>query len=375
MKWLGLIVLGFLAVSTAQAQELPSDVAEPYLAYSQALEARDWETARVQARLAWRAAMDADIDPETAAVLSDNYAQLAAAFQEFEDARDAYRNAAELYEEAGAGPDILAELWTGAASAALHAGDHRDAIRCADTAGDIAQNADSLDEAVRAELLFNSRAVQANAHWLNGRLRAAARRAREALGAAGSMTEPNYPRYGLVAFIDGVEQAIDANYLDGAFRLTEAYRYLPDQQRVLFHWVGYARDQLDEEQQSELLDRLSEAGLVGGASGDSDPWSDFNPVEAYGEAWVDALPVRRVPPRYPPDAAAVGAEGVALVMFTVTEEGRVEDGEILFSIPFREFGVASLRAISRWDYTPATLNGEPVRREGVITQMQFVLDN
>lgn len=374
VKWACVTILAFLAVSAAKAQDLPAEVGEAYVAYTQAVEAQDWETARTQARRAWTAARDQDIDPETVAVLSDNYAQLAAAFREFEDARDAYRDAAEFYEAAGAGDDILAELWTSAAEAALHAGDHSDAIRCADTAGDLAENARGISLEVRAELLFNSRALQANAFWLNGRLRLAGVRAREALEAAETIPVSNPSRYGLIAFIDGVDQAIDLDYEEAAFRMTQAYHYLENQRRPIRYWADYARDRLDDEERARLFRRITDSGIVtepSTARERSGSASDESGIERR----VDAIPLRRRPPQYPRAAQRHGLAGVALLQFAVTEAGTVDDIEVLFSIPFSDFGEAAVEAAEAWEYEPATVDGVPVRREGVVVQMQFVLED
>lgn len=62
----------------------------PYVAYTEAMEARDYNAAMAAAREAWRTASELGVDLETTAILADNYAQLADALGNHESARDAY---------------------------------------------------------------------------------------------------------------------------------------------------------------------------------------------------------------------------------------------------------------------------------------------
>lgn len=370
--FIALLAAGVAA--SASAQELPAEVAEAYSAYVAAGEARDFEAAKSAAREAWQAAERLGVDAETTAILADNYAQLAGALGEHAAASEAYNAAAELLSRTEQPAEIIAETWILAARSALAAGENRTARRYADTAGDLAEEIEGGDPAVRANLIFSSRAVQSNAHWLDGQVSNAAARAREAMAAAEVANLTENPSFGLMAFILGVQETIRYDYEEAAYRMTQAYAYLPDQRRILTYWVNYARDQLDTEERAALLDRLSDLDMQGAqvpAAPDADVVAGF---EAQGE-FVDALPERRVPPEYPRGAAVGGFDGVTLLEFTVNERGRVTDIEVIFSLPFSDFGTLAERAMARWRYTPATLDGVPVDRPGVTTLFQFELQD
>lgn len=378
-KRLWWISLAVLLAGAAHAQDLPAEVTGPYVAYTEAMEARDYSAAMAAAEEAWRTASELGVDLETTAILADNYAQLAGALGDHENARDAYRAAAEMLAETGAGPDLVAETWALAASSALNARDYRDALRCADTAGDIAENADELDPRTRAVLAFTSRAIQANAHWFEGHITRAGARAGEAMEAAESFDLTDNGRFGLTAFILGATHAMQKEYPEAAHRLTQAYYFMPDQRRPLAIWARHARSYLDESEREALLARLEREGLVEEREAlvdeEADEFADGGEGADDGVVRVDAAPVRRTPPSYPRDAARAGYEGVALLQFAVDAQGRPTDIEVVFSLPFREFGEEAREAVENWRYTPATEDGVPRRRDGVVTQVEFVLED
>lgn len=369
------VILSVVLFGAAHAQGIPDEIAEPYVAYTEALEARDFPVALEAAEQAWRAAKRLDFDPETTATLADNYAMLASALGEHEAARDAYREVAQTLTELDGSAFIIAETWILAARAALAAGDNRDAIRCADTAGDLIENVEDIDAQVQAELTFSSRAIHSNALWLQGRMNAAAMRAQEAMTAAEGFDLADNQSYGMMTFILGAVAAMERRFDEAAFRLTQAYVYVPEQREFLELWVQYARGELDERAQAALLDRIAASRLMVDAlppqrNAADNPWSANAPG---ADSRVDAAPLDRRPPRYPGTALMGGFTGIALVQFSVDEEGRTADAEVLISIPYSDFGEAALRAVRRWRYTPATVNGVPVVREGVVTQLEFVL--
>lgn len=380
MSRFGSILLVLLLAGAARAQDLPAAVADPYVAYTNSMEARDYRAALTAAEQAWSAAARLEIDPMTKAILADNYAQLADGLGEYAQARDAYRAAAELLTESGAEPDLLSETWALAAGAALNAQDFREALRCADTAGDLAENADGMPPRTRAVLTFTSRAIQANAHWFEGHIRNAGVRAAEAMEAAETFDLTDHARFGLTAFILGATHAMKKEYPDAAYRLTQAYHHLPEQRRPLAIWAQHARNNLDDDEREALLTRLEREGLVDDqASIEDDEDNADTPPHAQPQSEeeverVDAAPVRRGAPSYPAAALRAGYEGVAVVQFAVDEQGRTSDIEVIFSLPFREFGEEVVEAVRGWRYTPATENGSPRRQEGLVTQIEFLLE-
>lgn len=370
LKLFSAVILAAGLSCAAAAQDLPDDVGEAYVAYTQAIEAGDYAAAAASARTAWCAAERGEVDPETTAILADNYAQLASALGEHVDAGEAYEAAAELLTEAGAAGDMVADTWILAANAALNAGENRLAMRHADAAGDLAESLTGIDPARRAGMVFLSRSVHANALWLDGRPLGAGMRAREAMAAAEAEGLAPNARYGLTAFILGAAHAIELEYDEAAFRLTQAVHHMDSERQGLSVWAQYVRSQLNAEERLELLARLEAEGLIEqGEAGDiDDAAQDERP-----EGWVDASPRRRQPPDYPSDAERVGAEGVALIEFAIDERGRTTDVEVVIAAPYAVFGSASVEAIERWRYDPATVNGEAVRRHGMLTQIEYVM--
>lgn len=354
----------------ADAQHLPDAVAEAYVAYTEAVEAGDYEAAARSARTAWRAAESGGVDAETTAILADNYAQLASALVEHAGAGDAYETAAGLLNQAGAAGELVADTWILAANAALNAGDHRGTIQRADTAGDLAESLDEIDPARRAGLVFFSRSLHANALWLDGRPRGAGMRAAEAMAAAeGHDLAPN-PRYGLTAFILGAANALELDFDAAAFRFAEALEYMESERRGLSIWAQYARSRLDEDERLDLLARLDAAGLID--PGDEEDAGAPDEVDR-PDGWIDAEPIRRRPPEYPFNVRQAGAEGLALIEFTIDERGRTRDIEVVISVPFSDFGAAAVEAVEDWRYTPASVNGDAVRRDGLITQFEYTM--
>ncbi len=375
MRLIPLVLVGFFLTFPAFAQDLPDAVATPYIAYSSAMEAEDFEAARTAARQAVRAAQRVELDAATTAILADNYAQLSEVLQDFSAAAAAYRQSAELHQQSGASVDVVAPMWLRASNAALIAGETNDAVRHADAAADMAENADALDAALQARLVFSGRALQAHGLWRNGRIRNADDRAREALSIADANETLTQSRlYPLMTFINGAVYAIDRDHLAAAYRLSQAFKLMPQQRDALGYWIGYIRGQMTESERERLLELIVEGDLlVDDASGGTLFDGEFALHDEPG--FVDAEPLRRRPPDYPATVAAAGFEGIALIRFSVTEDGAVADPEVVLSIPFAEFGDSAERAVRRWRYQPATLNGQPIRRDGVVTQFHYALAN
>jgi protein TonB len=85
---------------------------------------------------------------------------------------------------------------------------------------------------------------------------------------------------------------------------------------------------------------------------------DRGPVRVGGAITAPAL-VSRVEPEYPPLAVQAQVQGVVILEAIVDRHGRVEDVEILRSIPLLD--AAAVRAVKQWRYSPLLLNGRPER--------------
>lgn len=90
---------------------------------------------------------------------------------------------------------------------------------------------------------------------------------------------------------------------------------------------------------------------------------------------VDPVPVKRVNPKYPIEAARAGKTGWAKLSFVINEEGRVDDVIINEVVGYRGFGKEAKKAIRKWKYTPAMENGKPIKQCVNTVQMDFMMDN
>lgn len=66
----------------------------------------------------------------------------------------------------------------------------------------------------------------------------------------------------------------------------------------------------------------------------------------------DVMPIVRINPKYPADAAAAGIEGFVEVSFVVNERGETEQVEVLRSQPENTFDNEVIAAVKRWRYAP-----------------------
>lgn len=88
----------------------------------------------------------------------------------------------------------------------------------------------------------------------------------------------------------------------------------------------------------------------------------------------DVVPLVRINPQYPRDAALNQIEGYVTIRFTITETGSVRDPRVIESKPPRVFDREAIRAILRWKFKPRVVNGTAVEREATQT-IDFNLDN
>ena len=106
-------------------------------------------------------------------------------------------------------------------------------------------------------------------------------------------------------------------------------------------------------------------GVVGGIpdvplppSPPSPPPAPRAPVRTGGHIQAPAL-VKRVAPVYPRIAVNARVQGVVILEATVGLDGRVENVEVVRSIPL--FDKAAIDAVRQWVYAPLLLNGEAER--------------
>jgi protein TonB len=88
----------------------------------------------------------------------------------------------------------------------------------------------------------------------------------------------------------------------------------------------------------------------------------------------EARPVAAMPPPYPREAALEGIEGWVRIAVEIDERGRVRDVEVLAAEPRGYFEQAAIRAVQRWSWKPAMIDGQP-RAQRVIQELTFDLDD
>lgn len=76
--------------------------------------------------------------------------------------------------------------------------------------------------------------------------------------------------------------------------------------------------------------------------------------------FTPAVPVEQRPPEYPREALNAWSEGFALLELTITPQGDVRDAFVVDAMGAKEFVSASVKAVLKHRYQPATRGGVPV---------------
>lgn len=82
---------------------------------------------------------------------------------------------------------------------------------------------------------------------------------------------------------------------------------------------------------------------------------------------------RRIKPAYPVAAKRAGIEGMVVLIVTIDETGRVVDAKVVTGLGYG-LDEAALNVVQRWEYEPASVDGEPIkstRRE----KIEFILED
>jgi len=88
----------------------------------------------------------------------------------------------------------------------------------------------------------------------------------------------------------------------------------------------------------------------------------------------DIIPLVRIQPIYPREAAIRRIEGWVQVEFTITPAGTVKDPRVVSSDPPRLFDREAIRAILKWKFKPRVVDGQAVERRATQT-IDFKLEN
>ncbi|GAB4171345.1 MAG: energy transducer TonB [Wenzhouxiangellaceae bacterium] len=87
----------------------------------------------------------------------------------------------------------------------------------------------------------------------------------------------------------------------------------------------------------------------------------------------DVVPIVRIQPQYPREAAMKGIEGYVTIEFTITPTGTVRNPRVIDARPRGLFEREAIRAILRWKFKPRIVDGVAVERQATQT-IEFNLD-
>ena len=84
--------------------------------------------------------------------------------------------------------------------------------------------------------------------------------------------------------------------------------------------------------------------------------------------------IMRAPVMYPSRALMQGVEGHVDILYTVNEQGLVQDPIVIASEPEGYFEKAAIRAINKWKYKPVVRDGQPVQIKAKV-RLIFRMEN
>jgi protein TonB len=117
----------------------------------------------------------------------------------------------------------------------------------------------------------------------------------------------------------------------------------------------------------------AEFGSAAGTGGDGTGIGPGGLAFASGMSDRGALPLVRVEPQYPPQAARRGLEGWVQVRFTISTGGSVKDAQAVKS-SHALFERAAVQAVSKWKYQPPLQGGKPTEAPGMEVVLRFEME-
>jgi protein TonB len=87
----------------------------------------------------------------------------------------------------------------------------------------------------------------------------------------------------------------------------------------------------------------------------------------------DLLPLQRIPPQYPRDAARGGVTGWVQLEVLVNADGSVRSAKVIDAKPRGVFEASAVQAVMRWKFKPKVENGKPVEQRGA-QKIEFSLN-
>ncbi|PKG97531.1 M56 family metallopeptidase [Paraglaciecola sp. MB-3u-78] len=87
-----------------------------------------------------------------------------------------------------------------------------------------------------------------------------------------------------------------------------------------------------------------------------------------------AIPVIRIEPKYPVEAARDNQEGSVILQFDITQDGSTDNIEVIESFPQQVFDKNAITALKQWTYKPRIQGGQAQIQSGLKVQLDFKLD-
>ena len=94
-------------------------------------------------------------------------------------------------------------------------------------------------------------------------------------------------------------------------------------------------------------------------------------VSNLGSGTSQLIPLVKIAPRCPPEAAINGIDGSVVLNLQVNEKGKVVNVKLVSAKPARIFNKEASRAVRRWQFKPKTIDGVAVSQTGQLT-VEFV---
>ena len=88
-----------------------------------------------------------------------------------------------------------------------------------------------------------------------------------------------------------------------------------------------------------------------------------------------AMPIVRIEPKYPIEAAQKKMEGSVVLSFDVDKNGATDNIKIVESNPPQTFDKVSITALNKWKYKPRIQGGQAQRQTGLTVQLDYRLGN
>ena len=94
-------------------------------------------------------------------------------------------------------------------------------------------------------------------------------------------------------------------------------------------------------------------------------------ISNLGSGTSQLIPLVKVAPRCPPEAALAGINGEVLLNLLVNSSGRVEQIILVRANPPRVFNREATKAVRRWQFKPKTIDGIAVEQRGEL-KVEFI---